>query len=66
MVGGKIAKKSKRCVIGKASTQSYLSIKLFNIFKQFKDIKRFYGNLSPKIILDLKSWDSVHIDLIGL
>ena len=31
----------------------------------FKNRKTLYGRLQPKKTAELKSWDSVHVDLIG-
>ena len=33
--------------------------------QQFKKRKNIYGNLPPKNIVELKPWDTVHVDLIG-
>ena len=45
--------------------QEELYAKLCKICQQFKNIKTISGNLSPKIIAELKPWDLVHVDMIG-
>ena len=39
--------------------------KTCKICQQFKKRNNIYGHLPPKIIAELKPWDSVHVDLIG-
>ena len=45
--------------------KSELYSKLFNICQQFKNINNIYGRLPPKNITELKTWDMVHVELIG-
>ena len=42
-----------------------LYAKQCKICQWFKSRKTIYGHLPPKIIAELKPWDSVHVDLIG-
>ena len=45
--------------------QSELFSKTCKICQQFKKIKTIYGHLPPNNIAELKTWDLVHVDLIG-
>ena len=46
--------------------QAELYAKPCKMCQQFKNRKTLYGNISPKNTAELKPWDSVHVDLIGL
>ena len=45
-------------------TQAKLFAKMCNTCRHFKKIKSIYGHLPPKNIVELKPWDTVHVDLI--
>ena len=45
--------------------QVELFFKTCKICQHFKKIKTIYGHLPPKNIAELKTWDSVHVYLIG-
>ena len=44
--------------------QAELFAKTCKICQQFKNRKTLYGHLPPKIIAELKLWDTVHMELI--
>ena len=45
--------------------QSDMYTKLCKIYQQFKNRKTLYGHHPPKITAELKTWDSVPIELIS-
>ena len=46
-------------------SQSEIYDKLFKICQKFKNRNTLYGRLPPNNTLELKLWDTVHVDLIG-
>ena len=66
--GGSILDKTIQwlCYWKGLGTKAELYDKLCKIYQQFKHIKNVYGRLSPNNISELKPWDTVNVDLIGL
>ena len=47
-------------------TQEQLLAKKCKTCQHFKKRKTIYGHLTPKNIAELKPWDLVHVDLMGI
>ena len=64
--GSRLAKKIQEVCYGKGLVaQVELFAKMCMTCQQFKSRKTLYVNLSPKNIVELKAWDTVHVYLIG-
>ena len=46
--------------------QAELFSNMYKTCQQFRERHTLYGNIPPKNIAELKLWDSVHVDLIGI